>query len=93
MKAKKMLTGALLVLSGAVVVPGLAMAAINSSNSCHDCESKTGDANSSNASATQVGQNGGVNVQQGDNSSHQDQSSNAQSGDGNSGQVIGQVNG
>jgi hypothetical protein len=91
MKAKKMVTGALLVLCGAVVVPGLAMAAIDSSNSCHDCESTSGDATTANSSATFVGQNGIVNLQDGDNSAHSGQDASALTGDANSGQVVGQA--
>lgn len=93
MKIKKMLTAGLLVACGAVVVPGLAMAAINGSNSCHDCTSQTGDAHSSNSDVQVVGQNGLINLQDGDNSAHSTQDANALTGDANSGQVLGQVGG
>jgi hypothetical protein len=64
---------------------------VTASSSCEDCESSTGEATSSNTSATFTGQNnaGGINVQEGDNSSDVDQSSQAESGDAASGQVVG----
>jgi hypothetical protein len=67
---------------------GSGTGSINASNSCDDCTSKSGDANSVNQSASAVG---GTN-QNGDNHDHTSQTSSSQSGDANSGQVIGQVN-
>ena len=74
-------------------MPGLAMAAINASNSCHDCGSTSGDATTANSNAAVVGQSGGINLQDGDNSAHSTQDATALTGDANSGQVVGQVGG
>src|SRR5438309_8907656 len=92
-KIKKLVTGGLLVFAGAVIVPGMAMAAINATNHGDDVSSQSGDANSSNTNVSQTGQNGLINVQNGDNHSHTSQDASAITGDANSGQVVGQVGG
>lgn len=66
---------------------------ITASNTCTDCTADSGKATSGNTSTSTVGQSagpGGTNVQDGDNREHSSQSSSSQSGDANSGQVVGQ---
>jgi hypothetical protein len=66
---------------------------ITASNACTDCTADSGKATSGNTSTSTVGQSAGPdgsNVQEGDNHAHSRQSSSSQSGDANSGQVVGQ---
>ena len=69
----------------------LAATEIVASNSTEDSDVTTGDANSQNNQAAVVGQNGLVNVQDGDNEFDGTQSADSESGDGVNGQVIGAV--
>jgi hypothetical protein len=77
--------------SGAGAGFGSGGASVNASNSCEDCDSETGDANTQNNAAVANGQFGGPNAQEGDNETEVEQDADSQSGDANNGQVIGVV--
>lgn len=85
------LVGATIALTGIGAAHANAETNVQSSNSCEDCKTETGDASSANSSSAQVGHNStfGDNVQEGDNELEQDQSAHADSGDGVPGTVIG----